>query len=198
MTQQQSKHQAKVKLTVADYMNMPDDVRYQLIDGELILAPSPTNRHQAVTLELAVALRQFVRRNSLGIVRIAPLDVILAEHEVFQPDILFVSNDRRALFVSNDRREIMTPANIQGAPDLVVEILSPSTRRNDRGHKLGVYSRCGVREYWIVDPDAGLVEVLSAGDSGLALAATFSFEDVLVSPLLPGLAVELDQVLAEV
>jgi hypothetical protein len=74
--------------------------------------------------------------------------VILAEHEVFQPDILFVSNDRR---------EIMTPANIQGAPD-------------------------GVREYWIVDPDAGLVEVLSAGDSGLALAATFSFEDVLVSP----------------
>jgi Uma2 family endonuclease len=189
MTQQQSKHQAKVKLTVADYMNMPDDVRYQLIDGELILAPSPTNRHQAVTLELAVALRQFVRRNSLGIVRIAPLDVILAEHEVFQPDILFVSNDRRA---------IMTPANIQGAPDLVVEILSPSTRRNDRGHKLGVYSRCGVREYWIVDPDAGLVEVLSAGDSGLALAATFSFEDVLVSPLLPGLAVELDQVLAEV
>jgi Uma2 family endonuclease len=115
--------------------------------------------------------------------------VILAEHEVFQPDILFVSNDRR---------EIMTPANIQGAPDLVVEILSPSTRRNDRGHKLGVYSRCGVREYWIVDPDAGLVEVLSAGDSGLALAATFSFEDVLVSPLLPGLAVELNQIFAEV
>ena len=189
MTQQQSKYQAKVKLTVADYMNTPDGVRYQLIDGELILAPSPTNRHQAVTLELAVALRQFVRRNSLGIVRIAPLDVILAEHEVFQPDILFVSNDRR---------EIMTPANIQGAPDLVVEILPPSTRRNDRGHKLDVYSRYGVREYWIVDPDAGLVEVLAAGDAGLALAATFSLEDVLTSPLLPGLAVELDQVFAEV
>ncbi len=191
MTQQGSKHQAKakVKLTVADYMKTPDDVRYQLIDGELILAPSPTNRHQAVAFELAVALRQFVRQNSLGIVQIAPLDVILAEHEVFQPDILFVSNDRR---------EIMTPANIQGAPDLVVEILSPSTRRNDRGHKLDVYSRYGVREYWIVDPDAGLVEVLAAGDSGLALAATFSLEDVLVSPLLPGLAVELDQVFAEV
>ena len=108
---------------------------------------------------------------------------------MFQPDILFVSNDRR---------EIMTPANIQGAPDLVVEILSPSTRRNDRGHKLDVYSRYGVREYWIVDPDAGLVEVLSAGDSGLALAATFSLEDVLTSPLLPGLAVELDQIFAEV
>ena len=195
MTQQrckyQAKHQAKakVKLTVADYMKTPDDVRYQLIDGELILAPSPTYRHQAVTFELAVALRQFVRQNSLGIVQMAPLDVILAEHEVFQPDVLFVSNDRR---------EIITQANIQGAPDLVVEILSPSTRRNDRGHKLNVYSRYGVREYWIVDPDAWLVEVLAAGDSGLALAATFSLEDVLVSPLLPGLAVELEQVFAEV
>ena len=189
MTQQQSKHQAKVKLTVADYMDTPDEVRYQLIDGELILAPSPTSRHQFVSVRLTVALFQFVEQHGAGVVLQAPLDVILAEHEVFQPDILFVSNDRRA---------IMTPANIQGAPDLVVEILSPSTRRNDRGHKLDVYSRYGVREYWIVDPDAGLVEVLSAGDSGLALSATFSFEDVLVSPLLPGLAVELDQVLAEV
>ena len=189
MTQQQSRHQAKVKLTVADYMKTPDDVRYQLIDGELILAPSPTSRHQFVSVRLTVALFKFVEQHRAGVVLQAPLDVILAEHEVFQPDILFVSNDRR---------EIMTPANIQGAPDLVVEILSPSTRRNDRGHKLDVYSRYGVREYWIVDPDAGLVEVLTAGDSGLALAATFSLEDVLVSPLLPGLVVELDQVFAEV
>ncbi len=195
MTQQRSKHQAKhqakvkVKLTVADYMKTPDDVRYQLIDGELILAPSPTDKHQALSVRLTVALFQFVQQHHLGEIRVAPLDVILAEHEVFQPDILFVSNDRR---------EIITPANIQGAPDLVVEILSPSTRRNDRGHKLDVYSRYGVWEYWIVDPDAGLVEVLAAGDSGLALAATFSLEDVLVSPLLPGLAVELDQVFAEV
>jgi Uma2 family endonuclease len=140
MTQQQSKHQAKVKLTVADYMNTPDGVRYQLIDGELILAPSPTDKHQALCVRLTVALFQFVQQRHLGEIRVAPLDVILAEHEVFQPDILFVSNDRR---------EIMTPANIQGAPDLVVEILSPSTRRNDRGHKLDVYSRYGVREYWI-------------------------------------------------
>ena len=195
MTQQGSKHQARhqaktrVKLTVADYMKTPDGVRYQLIDGELILAPSPTSRHQFVSVRLTVALFQFVEQHGAGVVLQAPLDVILAEHEVFQPDILFVSNDRR---------EIMTPANIQGAPDLVVEILSPSTRRNDRGHKLDVYSRYGVREYWIVDPDAGLVEVLAAGGSGLALAATFSLEDVLVSPLLPGLAVELDQVFAEV
>ena len=177
----------RIKLTVADYMNTPDDVRYQLIDGDLILAPSPTTKHQQASIEIAVALHQFVRMERLGEVCIAPLDVVFPDHEVYQPDILFVSNERQ---------EIITEANIQGAPDLVVEILSPSTRRHDRGHKQDVYAERGVREYWIVDPDARTVEVLSAGDDGWTLAATFSAEDVLASPLLPGLSIDLGQVFA--
>ena len=186
MTQQ--KPQVRTKLTVADYMNTPDEVRCQLIDGELVLAPSPTDKHQAVSAEMFVALRQFVRQRRLGIVRFAPLDVVFPNHEVFQPDILFVSDDRA---------DIITEANIQGAPDLVVEILSPSSARYDRGHKQTVYAREGVREYWIVDPAAETVEVLSESAAGWTLAATFGFEDDLVSPLLPGFAVALGQVFAE-
>ena len=87
MTQQQSK--PKAKFTVADYMKTPDDQRYQLIDGELILAPSPTSRHQFVSLRLAVALFRFVEQHELGLVLAVPVDVVLADHEVFQPDILY-------------------------------------------------------------------------------------------------------------
>ena len=178
----------RTKLTVADYMNTPDDVRCQLIDGELILAPSPTTRHQRISLRLAVELTQHIERTGLGEACIAPLDVVFPDREVYQPDILFVSNERRG---------IITEANIQGAPDLVVEILSPSTQRHDRGHKQNVYAERGVREYWIVDPDARTLEVLSAGANGWTPTTTFSAEDVLVSPLLPGLSIDLGQVFAD-
>ena len=181
MTQQKP----RAKLTVDDYMNTPDDVRYQLIDGELILAPSPTDRHQTVLFKLAVLLDQHVSASGIGKVWIAPFDVVFPDREVYQPDILFVSNERR---------EIITEANIQGAPDLVVEILSPSTQQYDRGYKREVYAERGVREYWIVDPGAGTVEVLSAADGDWEAEVTFSREDALVSRLLPGLSIELGPV----
>ena len=175
---------ARAKLTVADYMQTPDDERYQLIDGELILAPSPTDRHQRISARLALTLMQFVTQHGLGVVRYAPLDVTLANDSVFQPDILFISNERLDIIAER----------IEGAPDLVVEILSPSTRRRDLGVKLAAYSRHGVREYWIVDPAAETVAVLSEGASGLTPAAAYTRRDTLTSPLLPGLAVELAQV----
>ncbi len=178
----------RTKLTVKDYMETPDDVRCQLIDGELILAPSPTDKHQSISIGLSFALSQFVRRHRLGVVRYAPLDVFLTANDVYQPDILFISNERR---------DIRTAANIQGAPDLVVEILSPSTERHDRGRKQETYGQLGVREYWIVDPQAETVEVLSSAGSGLTHTATYGFEDALVSPLLPGLSIDLAQVFAE-
>jgi Uma2 family endonuclease len=183
MTQQKP----RTKLTVGDYMNTPDEVRYQLIDGELVLAPSPNDKHQVVSLQLATALNQFVRQFRLGSVRCAPFDVVFPDHEVFQPDILFVSNERR---------DIITEANIQGAPDLVVEILSPSTARYDRGHKQDIYAREGVREYWIVNPATETVEVLTARNGVWRLVATFGFDDKLVSSLLPGLSVDLREVFA--
>ncbi len=175
----------RIKFTVNDYMTTPDDKRCQLRDGELIVAPSPTSRHQEISLNISLALQQFVVANELGRVRYAPLDVVLSDYDVAQPDILFVSNDRSS---------IITEPNIQGAPDLVVEILSPATAQYDRGYKRTLYGRHGVREYWLVDPDAETVEVLTETAEELALSATYRRGDTLTSPLLDGLAVSLEQI----
>ena len=180
--------QPKIKFTINDYMTTPEDKRYQLLDGELILAPSPIDRHQAILGELFFALHQFVTENGLGRVRVAPLDVVLSDYDVAQPDLLFVSNSRA---------EIITEANIQGAPDLVVEILSPSSAQYDRGYKHTLYGRSGVREYWIVDPEDRTVEVYVASDQGLAHRASYGRNDTLTSPLLTGLAIDLEGVLGQ-
>lgn len=135
-------------------------------------------------------MRTFVRDRSLGRVWLAPLDVVLSNHDVAQPDILFVSNSRS---------DIATQANIQGAPDLVVEILSPGTAYYDRGSKQALYGRHGVREYWIVDPGTETVEVLVEGDEGqgLVLQATYSVARTLVSPLFEGLTIDLQEIFHE-
>ena len=179
--------QPRIKFTVSDYMTTPEDKRYQLLDGELILAPSPTSRHQTILLELSATLHQFVSQNSLGQVWFAPLDVVLSDYDVAQPDLLFVSNSRA---------EIVTEANIQGAPDLVVEVLSPTSVQYDRGYKRTLYGRSGVREYWIVDPEDRTVDVFIAGEEGLAHQATYGSGDTLTSALLSGLAIDLDTILA--
>jgi Uma2 family endonuclease len=178
--------QPRIKFTVNDYMTAPPDRPYQLLDGELILAPSPSSKHQTIGAELFFALRQFVGKNVLGQVWFAPLDVVLSDYDVVQPDLLFVSNARA---------DIVTEANIQGAPDLVVEILSPGSTRQDRGYKRTLYGSSGVREYWLVDPDSKTVEVLTASDPGLVSVATYHRGDTLVSPLLPGLAIRLESIL---
>lgn len=175
----------RIKFTVDDYMTTPEDKRYQLLDGELVLAPAPSDKHQAILGELFVNLHQFVVQSNLGVVRIAPYDVVLSNYDVVQPDILFLFNERVRL---------ITEANIQGAPDLVVEILSPATEQYDRGYKRTLYSRHGVQEYWIVDPSAETVEVLTETDQGLTPTATYSRNEALVSPLLSGLSIDLDQI----
>ena len=175
----------RIKFTLNDYLTTPDDKRCQLLDGELIVAPSPTSRHQAIVGQLFIALNQFVAEKDLGRTWIAPLDVVLSEYDVAQPDILFVSNDRSS---------IITEPNIQGAPDLVVEILSPATAQYDRGYKRTLYGRHGVREYWLVDPDAETVEVLIETAEELALGATYRRGDTLTSPMLDGLAITLEQI----
>ena len=171
-----------IKFTVKDYMSTPEGTRYQLLDGEMIVAPSPISRHQRILFALSVALREFVTRQQGGEVFIAPLDVVLSNYDVAQPDILFVSNARS---------DIVTEANIQGAPDLVVEILFPGTATYDRGYKQALYSRHNVREYWLVDPDADTVEVLAESQEGLATVASYDAAGTLKSPLLEGLAIEL-------
>ncbi len=178
----------RIKLTVADYRDTPEGVRCQLLDGELILAAAPNNKHQSILLTLAASLRSFVRSNDWGKVWIAPFDVVLSDHDVVQPDLLFVSHSRDA---------IITAANIQGAPDLAVEVLSPGTEGYDRGYKQELYARHGVREYWLVDPDLETIEVLTPGNGGFIRYALYGGRETLTSPLLPGLAVALAAVFGD-
>jgi Uma2 family endonuclease len=175
----------RIKFTVNDYMTTPPDKRYQLLDGELILAPAPAMYHQTLILRLASVLHRFVAENDLGRVWFAPCDVVLSNYDVAQPDILFVSHARSS---------IVTEANLQGAPDLVVEVLSPATAQYDRGYKRALYGRHGVREYWLVDPDAEAVEVLTGSEQGLVLFATYRRDDQLTSPLLAGLALAVEEI----
>lgn len=141
--------------TVQDVRAMPDDgLRYETIDGELFVTPAPGTRHQAVLRELVVALAAYVKRYSLGVLYFAPTDVVLGPLTLIEPDLLFVRESRRHL---------ITDRELTGAPDLAVEILSPSTARTDRGRKRALYQNAGVAEYWVVDIEQRQVEVWRPG-----------------------------------
>ena len=175
----------KDKLTYADYLNTSDDERYELSNGELIMSLSPKEIHQYISGNLYFVLGAFVRDRSLGRVYFSPFDVVLSDMDVVQPDLLFVSTERAA---------IITADNIQGAPDLVVEILSPATAERDRTIKLDLYSQHGVKEYWIVDPDAKTVMVLLRGESRFEVSGIYGEGQTLRSPTLAGFSVALEEV----
>ena len=171
------------KRTYADYCLTPDDERYELLDGELIMVPAPSTGHQRIDTKLGWRLAQFVEQKSLGEVFFAPCDVVLSDINVVQPDLLFVSNARA---------HIITADNVQGPPDLVVEILSPSTANRDRTRKRALYAQYGVPEYWLVDPDTHTVTVLLLDDGDFEEVARYGAGKMLTSPTLPGFTVNLD------
>src|SRR5579862_5059484 len=132
-------------LTVHDYRELPEaGPRYQLIDGDLHMAPSPNLFHQEISHNFAYLLQIYLDQNPIGKVVSAPLDVFLTETNVYQPDVLFVSKKNLHLLKDD---------GVHGAPDLVIEILSPSSARLDLGPKKRVYARCGVLEFWVVYPE---------------------------------------------
>jgi Uma2 family endonuclease len=176
---------SKQLYTYEDYLKIDDDNQYELIGGELILVPSPRIIHQEVSRNLVYVMLDYISKNKLGKLFYAPTDVLLAEKEKPQPDILFVSNERL---------DIITEKNIQGAPDLVVEILSPSSTSRDKVKKSRLYYKYGVKEYWIVDPDAKIVEVFTPGEKKWILHEAYSNDEILTSPLLPGLQINLTDV----
>lgn len=151
-------NRTRVRWTYAEYARLPDlgSARQEIIADELVVTPAPTSRHQLIVVRIVTALYSYASARDLGEVLPAPTDVLFAEGDYFQPDVLFVSRDRWHL--AGDR-------GIEGPPDLVVEILSPSTSARDRGIKLDRYRLFGVPEYWIVDGEAERVEVwrLAAG-----------------------------------
>ena len=177
--------QPAIKRTYADYCRTPDGERYELLDGELIVAPAPNSAHQRVDAKLGWRLAQFVEERDLGEVFFAPYDVVLSETDVVQPDLLFISNERAY---------IITPANARGAPDLVVEIISPSTAERDRSLKRALYARYSVSEYWLVDPDTRTVTVLLLDDGAFVEIARYGAGQTLTSPTLAGFTVNLDDI----
>jgi len=170
--------------TVSDYMRLDETTRVELIQGEFLMTPSPTYRHQAIVRNLLVLLHSFVTRAGLGQIVPAPLDVILSEHDVVQPDLVFVAADHF------DRIK----ERLHGPPDLAVEILSASNAERDRIVKRDLYRQYGVPEYWIVDPDAQTIEVLSLESGEWRLHGIFGKSEELASPILPGLRLSLEQV----
>jgi Uma2 family endonuclease len=176
---------ATPKLTYDDYCLLPDDGRrHEIIAGEHYVSPAPPIRHQRILQNLFFELERFLRANPLGIILLAPTDVMATDFDVVQPDLLFVSNDHI------DR---ITERGIRGAPDLAVEVLSASTRRTDELIKRTLYENIGVTEYWIVDPDLDAVKVYRRQGPGFVRAAELSLEasDRLDSPLLAGFSVDL-------
>lgn len=175
----------KIKLTYNDYLKIPDEKRYELIEGDLYMVPAPDFYHQVVSRNIEFLLWDFVKKNGLGVVVHAPVDVVLTDEDVLQPDILFISHERR---------HIITEKNVSGAPDLLIEILSSSTQERDKIVKRTLYAKHGVKEYWIVDPVAKKIEVMTSGGKGFELFGIFFLENTLTSPGLEGFSLPLREV----
>ena len=174
-----------IRLTYEDYCLLPDNgKRYEIIDGELFVTPSPLRRHQQVLANVLYYLTDFVKNHDLGFVYPAPFDVVFSQFDVVEPDILYISNARAS---------VVTEKNVQGAPDLVVEVLSESTAKIDRTTKLKLYARYGVGEYWVIDPLTSAVEIYRLVAGGYELAAQLDSRQSLTSPLFPGFTLPLSR-----
>ncbi len=178
-------NQANIRFNYHDYLQLPEDKRYEILEGELFVVPAPNTRHQRISKRIQTALIRQIEEKGLGEIFNAPYDVLLSEENVVQPDILFIRKDRL---------HIISEANFPAAPDLAVEILSAGTRQKDFAIKKKIYAKFGVKEYWAVDPDASTIEVLTWKESGYATAGIFGESDRLSSPVLPELDLPLRNV----
>jgi Uma2 family endonuclease len=182
-------HTAPRKMTYEDLRALPEDLlRHELIDSEHFVSPAPSAKHQRVALNIAAIIRAFIRPRGLGEVFMAPFDVRFSRFDVVEPDVLFIS-------AANAKR--LLEWCVDGAPDLVVEVVSPSSRRLDEERKLRLYDAHGVKEYWLAYPETDTLEVYRrTADGRLALQASRSLAagDVLETPLLPGLRIPLAEI----
>ena len=175
----------RMKLTYADYRTPPEDKHYELLDGELLEIPSPGESHQRFQAELGLFLGAHIRERKVGRLYFSLTEVVLSEVDIVKPDLLFVSNKRL---------DIIVPSGVQGAPDLVVEILSQATAERDKGYKRALYARHGVKEYWLVGTDVGTIKVLLLGDDCYEVVGTFGEGNTLTSPTLEGFSLKVDAV----
>jgi len=179
----------RVRMTSDELLALPDDgLRHELIDGEHLVSPSPGFAHQFIVGNLYVLLRTYLRDQPLGIVMLAPFDIVLSPYDVVEPDLIYFSIARFRASVGEK--------NAQGAPDLAIEVLSMSSRRRDEVLKRRLYERTGVLEYWVVDPELETVKMHRLTEDKYQRAGELSVEgaDALTTPLLPGLSLPLTSI----
>jgi len=181
---------SSTKLTYADYVALPDDgLRHEIIDGEHYVSPSPATRHQRISRNLLHLIQTYLDTHPIGEIFGAPFDALLSEFDIVVPDLLYLSRERA---------RFLTEKNLQGPPDLVIEILSPSTRSRDERLKRDLYERVGVQEYWLVDPLRDVILVYRRETQRFAAAERYARGDFVTTPLLPGLELSVDEVLGPV
>jgi Uma2 family endonuclease len=173
---------SRITLTYEDYAALPDDgKRYELHEGELSVTPAPGTRHQQILVNLTIVLAPHVKQRGIGTLLIAPLDCIMSDITVVQPDLLYVDDTRR---------DIVSARGVEGGPTLAVEILSPSTTQIDRRRKMTLYAKHEVTWYWIVDPDARAIEVYRLQADGYRLDARLDGTAPRALPPFPDLALD--------
>jgi Uma2 family endonuclease len=173
------------RLTIDYYKILPEGAPYQLIEGELVMTPAPNTRHQIILGRLFRGLSDLVEQRKAGIVLLSPIDVYLDDENAYQPDIVFISKDRQ---------DIIQEDGIYGAPDLVIEILSPSTARYDIREKFRIYEKYGVKEYWIVDPEISSIEIYTKDREHFSLITRAEGKGEIESVLLKGFRLTLDEI----
>jgi len=194
-----------LKWTYEDFLLFPDDgKRHELIDGEHIMSPSPFTKHQRILVNLTIVIGTFLRQHRIGQMFVAPMDVVLSDTDVVEPDLLFIASEHTS---------IITEKHIMGVPDLVVEVLSQGSRKTDEIIKRRLYEQFGVKEYWIIDPELESVKVYrwhenmchtehvpNSGtgmqSTGFVRVAELSVENggALTTPLLPELTIPLSDI----
>jgi Uma2 family endonuclease len=182
--------ETSTKMTYEDLLLLPEDgLRHEIIDGEHYVNASPIRKHQRVSYNFIVEIGIYLREHPVGVLYHAPFDVVFSPYDVVEPDLIFISNEHRA---------ILTTKNIQGSPDLLIEILSDSNRKYDEVTKRALYERTGVSEYWIVDPVVDTVRIFRRSTTGrYERAAELSSGDTLTSPFFPTLEIHLDRIFAD-
>lgn len=173
-------------LTYNDYLLLPDDgQRHEIIGGEHYMTPAPTVIHQRLIRNMSQILHQHVRQYQLGEVLFSPVDVLLSPRDIVQPDLLFMSASGQAR---------ITEKNILGAPDLIVEVISESSRRLDKKIKRKLYDEHAVAEYWLADPELRIIEIYRRNNEN-RLVRTEEYEDagIITSPLFPGLQINISE-----
>ena len=178
------------KLTYDEFQTLPRDgsKRFELIEGEVYMTPSPNTKHQRAVGRLFRALADHVEAHDLGEMFLGPYDIVFSKWTALEPDLLFIRKERSG---------IVTAANVQGAPDLVIEILSPSNKAYDRKTKVREYEKAGVAEVWYLDPEEKTAEVLNLGSNRrYEVTAELSGSEAIRSAVFPGLSLTLDEVFA--